>query len=104
MQAETDGLVILFGSRAKGDYEAASDMDVLLVGHTRGSPRGAAHDYMEANPPRLHVEIMEVTPERFGRERLANQSIVSKACRHGVWMSGERMDCRNLHEDDYPEH
>ena len=39
MQAETDGLVILFGSRAKGNYEAASDMDVLLIGHTRGSPR-----------------------------------------------------------------
>ena len=33
-----------------------------------------------------------MSPERFQRERLANQSIVSKACRHGVWMSDERTE------------
>ena len=104
MQAETDGLVILFGSRAKGNYEAASDMDVLLTGHTRRSPRGAAHEYMEKNPPRLHIEVMEVSPERFQRERLANQSIVSKACRHGLWMSDDSTDHRNFHQDHYPDH
>ena len=104
MQAETDGLVILFGSRAKGNYEAASDMDVLLIGHTRGSPRRAAHEYMVKNLPKLHMEVMEMSPERFQRERLANQSIVSKACRHGVWMSDERTEYRNSYQDNYPEH
>ncbi len=104
MQAETDGLVILFGSRAKGTYETASDMDVLLVGHTQGSPKSAAYEYMEKNPPRLHIEVMEMTSDRFRRERLANQSIASKACRHGVWMSDERGDYRNYYQDDYPEH
>ena len=39
---------------------------------------------MEKNPPKLHMEVMEMSPERFQRERLANQSIVSKACRHGL--------------------
>ena len=107
MQAETDGLVILFGSKAKGGYEPASDMDVLLIGHTRGSPTGAAHNYMEKNPPKLHIEVMEMSPDRFRRERLANQSLVSKACRHGVWMGAERAertDYRNFYQDDYPEH
>ena len=104
MQAETDGLVILFGSRAKGNYDTASDMDVLLIGHTRGSPKGAAQDYMEKNPPQLHVEVMEMNPDQFRRERLANQSIASKACRHGVWMSDERTEYRYFYEDDYPEH
>ena len=104
MQAETDGLVILFGSRAKGNYEATSDMDVLLIGHTRGSPKAAAHEYMEKNLPRLHIEVMEMSPERFQRERLANQSIVSKACRHGVWMSDEPTGPRNFNQDSYPEH
>lgn len=104
MQAETDGLIILFGSRAKGNYETASDLDVLLIGHTRGKPKGAAQEYMDENPPKLHVEVMEMTAERFGRERLANQSIASKACRHGVWMGDERLNYRNSYEDDYPEH
>jgi HEPN domain-containing protein len=104
MQAETDGLVILFGSRAKGNYETASDLDILLVGHTRGKPRGAAEEYMDKNPPRLHVEVMELDTYRFRRERLANQSIASKACRHGVWMSDERVNYGNYYEDDYPEH
>lgn len=104
MQAETDGLVILFGSRAKGNYETASDLDVLLIGHTRGKPQGAAHEYMDKNPPKLHVEVMEMSADRFGRERLANQSIVSKACRHGVWMNDGRLNYGNSCEDDYPEH
>ncbi len=104
MQAETDGLVILFGSRAKGNYETASDVDILLIGHTRGKPQGAAQEYMDKNPPKLHVEVMEMTADRFGRERLANQSIVSKACRHGVWMNDEGLNYRNSYEDNYPEH
>ena len=108
MQLETDGLVILFGSRAKGNYEMASDLDILLVGHTRGKPLGAAAKYMDKNPPRLHVEVMEMTTDQFGRERLANQSIASKACRHGVWMSDERVSYGNRYEADYedghPEH
>ena len=104
MQAETDGLIILFGSRAKGSYETTSDMDVLLIGHTRGFPRGAAQEYMEKNPPKLHIEVMEMSPDRFRRERLANQSIVSKACRHGLWMSDERTWHRNFYHDGYPEH
>ena len=104
MQADTDGLVILFGSRAKGNYQPSSDMDVLLIGHTRGAPIGAAHQYMEKNLPKLHIEVMERSPERFQRERLANQSIVSKACRHGIWMSDDRTECPNSYQDDYPEH
>ena len=104
MQAETDGLVILFGSRAKGNYETASDMDILLIGHTRGKPQGAAQEYMDKNPPKLHVEVMEMSADRFGRERLANQSIVSKASRHGVWMSDETLNHRTSYEDRYPEH
>ena len=104
MQAETDGLVILFGSRAKGGYETASDLDVLLVGHTRGTPQKAAHEYMDKHPPRLHVEVMEMSEERFVRERLANQSIAGKACRHGVWMSNDRPGPGNPEQDGYAEH
>jgi len=104
MQAETDGIVILFGSRAKGNFETASDLDILLVGHTSGSPRGAAQEYMEKNPPLLHLEVMELNPDQFWRERLAKQSIVSKACRHGIWMSDERTDYQHSYHDDYPEH
>ena len=101
MQLETDGLVILFGSRAKGNYQTTSDLDILLVGHTTGKPRGAAEEYMDENPPRLHVEVMEMSTNQFGRERLANQSIASKACRHGLWMSEERLNYGNRYEDQY---
>ena len=108
MQAEADGLVILFGSRAKGTHQAASDLDVLLIGHTCGTPQKAAHEYMDKHPPKLHVEVMEMSEERFVRERLANQSIASKACRHGVWMKDEQLSYGNsrpeAHPDGYPDH
>ena len=79
-------------------------MDVLLIGHTSGTPGTAANKYMQSNPPQLCLEVMEMTPDQFQRERLANQSIASKACRHGVWMSDERTGYPNHYQDDYPEH
>ena len=104
VQQTSDGTVILFGSRARGDYTPYSDADILVVGHTKGSLFTAAQRYMEAHPPALEVEIVQMTEGEFGRQRLATQSLAGHAARHGVWMSSERTEYSNSYEDEYPVH
>lgn len=104
VQDTSDGTVILFGSRARGNYAQSSDTDILVVGHTKGSPLATARRYMEAHPPVLEVQIFEMTEEEFARKRLATQSLAGHAARHGIWMSDERTDYRYHYEDEYPIH
>lgn len=104
VQEASDGTVILFGSRARGDYTRDSDADILVIGHTKGSPLAAARRYMTAHPPELEVQIFEMTRPEFGRKRLATQSLAGHAARHGVWMSSERNDYTHHYEDEYPVH
>ena len=104
VQDTSDGTVILFGSRARGDYTRDSDADILVIGHTKGAPLTAARHYMTAHPPVLEVQIFEMTRPEFLRKRLATQSLAGHAARHGVWMSSERNEYTHHYEDEYPDH
>jgi HEPN domain-containing protein len=111
--------VILFGSRATGRYRQNSDLDLLVV--TDENPVSAelrachaARIYMKAHPPRLELNVIGMTRQRFDRCRRANQHIVGQAIRYGVVMNDERPDYSDYsynadyseeeRHDSYPDH
>ena len=102
--------VILFGSRAVGDYRSDSDLDLLIVTDceqrvsARLKAEHAARHYMEANPPQLELGIIAMDRSTFDYCRRANMHIAGQAAIYGVVMSGESLDYRYHYGDDYPEH
>ena len=79
--------VILFGSRARGDYRGTSDYDLLIVAKRfRGVPwvRRAPLVIRLWDLP-LDLEPICLTPEEF-RRRSKELSIVGEAVREGVTM------------------
>ena len=103
-------IVILFGSRAAGDYRENSDLNILVVAdhddhqESRAMAEQAATLYMEENPPELTLGIMSMTRKEFDRCRQAHQHIAGQAANHGVNMSGERLDHQYDYNDEYPSH
>ena len=103
-------IVILFGSRAVGDHRDDSDIDILVVTErehhisARLAVQKAAETYMRENPPGLELGIISMGRKIFDRCRLANQHVAGQAVLYGVIISGERLDYRYDHDDDYPDH
>ncbi len=104
--------VILFGSRAAGDYREDSDVDILVVTDDKGRPRNprgmgagdAVKKYMESHPPLLEVSIVTMTRSEFDRHRRAKQHLAGQADHHGVLMSGDRLENQSGYDDGYPVH
>ncbi len=105
--------VILFGSRATGRYHQESDLDLLVV--AGDNPLSAenrvyqtAQAYMRRHPPRLELNVIGMTRQKFNRCRRANQHIAGQAARYGVVMSNEGLDYPTPSEaedaDGYPDH
>ena len=105
-QVVTPDTVILFGSRARGDYHRQSDLDLMVVGDdtTAGLAERAAREYLKNHPPRMEVEIFKFTREEFARYRRAGQHIAGQAMHHGVFMSSERLNYQANYNNEYPEH
>ena len=102
--------VILFGSRAVGDYRPDSDLDLLIVTdceHRASARLGAeyaARRYMKANPPQLELGVIAMSRSTFDYCRRANMHVAGQAAIYGVVMSGESLDYQHHVQDDYPEH
>lgn len=76
--------VILFGSYARGDATADSDVDLLVVTDFTGSPRPVARRIQAALTPRiLPVDVVVVTPEQVERNRDLVGTIIRPALREG---------------------
>ncbi len=78
--------VILYGSVARGDYSATSDIDLIIVKDTteRLPQRVAAAlgPCSEAGPP-LPVEPLVYTPQEFARLLADENPLVMEAVRRG---------------------
>ena len=102
--------VILFGSRAVGDYHKGSDVDLLVITDIGGQQtasalgRAAALRHMATRKLQLPVEIIPMDQATFARCRRANQHIAGQAIIYGVPMSSERLGYSNQYEDNYPNH
>lgn len=100
--------VILFGSRARGDYRADSDIDLLLiVGDNPKNPereRAACDAAQEAAGRiygrRLDVDVVQYTAEQFENELPSINRLAAWVAEYGITLDGERMAYRRLHYDD----
>jgi len=79
--------VILFGSRARGDYHAQSDADLLIVmpeGTTTRMICRALDAHRALVGVRLPVDIIGATPQRLAAARGDYSSVLHWAQEHGV--------------------
>ncbi len=93
-EALSPDLVILFGSRARGDYRPDSDIDLLILSsepnrefHAAAS-RAAFSTMRKLYDPEVNVEFLPMTSQQFHRARVAPNHVAGQACRDGVTMDG----------------
>ena len=68
-KAVAPSMVILHGSRARGDHRPDSDLDLLIVSvpeaDQNASAGQAAEAYMRSNPPPLDLDVVSIPIETF---------------------------------------
>ena len=94
--------VILFGSRARGDYREDSDIDLLLI---HSSPkdyelRAKVKDNAKAAAATLYgspvgVDLIWFSPEEFDRMRRSHNHVTAVATEEGISMEGESASIRD---------
>lgn len=100
--------VILFGSRARGDYRADSDIDLLLiVGDNPKNPERerAALNVASATVRRiyghlLHVDVVQYTARQFDDELPSINRLAARVAEYGITLDGNRMAHQRLRYDD----
>ena len=95
-------MVILFGSRARGDHHDDSDIDLLVItgkeradndGFVRAS--GVAHrKAKEVYGYPVGVDVLHLTDAEFADRRRAKNHVAGQAVRDGVDQNGERLNTR----------
>ena len=100
--------VILFGSRARGDYREDSDIDLLLIhsGPKNYESRAKVKDSAKATAASLYgspvgVDLIWFSPEEFDRMRRSHNHVTAVATEEGIAMDGQaaREEHRNDGED-----
>lgn len=92
--------VILFGSRARGDYRPDSDIDLMLI----YSKRISREDYRKASEAahaaigriydtrRIGVDLLDIPRSTYMRCRGGINHVTAQAARDGVDMNGEKQE------------
>jgi predicted nucleotidyltransferase len=76
--------IILFGSRARGDANADSDVDLLVVMPVQGSKRAKRLEIgLELFNYRVSVDVVVVTPREFETDARIPGTIVRPAIHEG---------------------
>ncbi len=107
-RTEQPELTILFGSRARGDYEdGRSDIDIMLVqehppseeqeSRTRNQAETSAQELYRQEVP---VQIIWKTSDEFNRMRRSVNHLVARALRDGVMMSRDTGDYSSGYNDN----
>ena len=100
--------VLLFGSRARGDYAPGSDIDLLVVGDRtpavadacrRVAARAARNVYTD--PPAVDVTVLDTAHFDFMRHGLNH--VAAYAAREGVTSMGDRYKLPKPPPDHLPE-
>ena len=105
--AAAPATVILFGSRARGDWREHSDIDLLLIvperdGRlTESRAYSAAKKYCQRQGVQVDVGVNVLTVAEFERCRRAKQHIAGQADAYGVVMSGAELEPQDGYEDGY---
>jgi len=75
--------VILFGSFARGDYHAASDVDLLIIEETERPFAERVGDVLASCDYSIPLEPLVYTPEEFERMRRENNPFIEQVLREG---------------------
>lgn len=78
--------VVVFGSVARGDWHADSDIDVLVVADGFPAAPQARLAALDPRPPR--VEPVAWTPAEHSAHRRRRNPIAVEAAADGVWLVG----------------
>ena len=103
-------VVLLFGSRARGDYRDDSDIDLLVITDDAEPKKAvlAASAGVRSHRKQTGIvipdDIIGMTRKRFNRCRLAKQHIAGQASSYGIVMNGEIAEYSNERDDAYPDH
>ena len=76
--------IILFGSRARGDYLIDSDYDFIIISKDFEGIPFAKRIQLVLEATRENVDAICLTPEEFEKERNSLISVVARAVREGV--------------------
>ena len=100
--------VILFGSRARGNYRPDSDIDLLLI--VSDDPKNRERERMAWDAARaaieriyghrLDVDVVQYTPEQFDAELPSINRLAARVAEDGITLDGKRMAYQRLHYDD----
>ena len=76
--------MILFGSRARGDYKLTSDVDLIVISKDfkNCSFRQRPHDFLDSWTLTVDFEVICYTPEEFLRKK-KEYGIVRQAAKEG---------------------
>jgi len=80
--------VWLFGSFARGDYHAASDVDLLIVKETDLPFVQRAADVWRACESTLSIEPLVYTPAEFERMQRQENPLIARALEEGILIYG----------------
>jgi len=75
--------VILFGSFARGDYHAGSDVDLLVIKKTSLPFIERSADVLRVCQSALAIEALVYTPDEFERMIQQNNPFISQAIAEG---------------------
>lgn len=76
--------VILFGSYARGDYNAGSDVDLLIIKDTDLPFTERAADVWRACLSKLTIEPLVYTPDEFERMIRQGNPFISQVLAEGI--------------------
>ena len=102
--------VILFGSRARGDYRYDSDIDLMVITNAADTTAAelkaklTARECLRLQQADIGVDVVTMTVKSFRRACLANQHVAGQAHNHGISMSNESLDNVVPEPDGYPDH
>ena len=103
--------VILFGSRARGDFTPDSDIDLLIITGTRNvsheeyqrNSAAAHHKAREVYGHSIGVDLVHLAEEDFHHCRRARNHVAGQAVRDGFDVNGEKVTYDNSDPTNWPD-
>jgi len=76
-------LIMLFGSRARGDFFEESDLDLLIVKNTKKRPLWRRVDVRKILSTEMPLDVMVYTPDEFEALKKAGGAFIKEVLKEG---------------------